>query len=227
MKKVGFIILISGFLFSCMEESEFKIPVDIQFYVDMIRNSETNEQLYFSEGSIILGSFEFEGEREQAEMVEFAREYENGFKINFDPNKATKNLHFQIPQGIYTSIEVSFETYEETDQANLFLKGIYKTASGKEIPFHFQNNVSIYFEIEAEGARGHQIVLKKEDNTAAYVKLDPFYWFQPVTTRAWEEAELVEFNGLPTIMISEEYNENIFELIINRIEDSADVIFED
>ena len=94
IKNVFLLLLLSSFLFSCQDEQEFKIPVEAGFFMDIQQNAISGSRLQFDGGYIIISSFEFKGKREQAEEVDFSREYEQGLIIPFTSSKAVEALHF-------------------------------------------------------------------------------------------------------------------------------------
>jgi hypothetical protein len=226
IKPFYMLLLLVYSLASCQEEQEFKIPVDAGFFMDINRNTVANSRLQFDDGYIVIASFGFEGEREQAEEVEFSREYSQGLAIPFTSDKPVEGLHFQIPQGNYTSISVEFDTFDGFDEDNLLVKGSYKNSEGSRYPLVFILHSSESFEIEAESySDGSQIIIKKEAPVSAYIKLNPVYWFEEVSLSALDEAEVVLWNGVPTIVISEEINEEIYDLVEERLQEGAKVIF--
>lgn len=226
IKYIFFLLLLNSFLFSCQKEQEFKIPVEVGFYMDIQRNVVANSRLQFYDGYIIISSFEFEGDREQASEVEFAREYEHGLKIAFTSDQAVEALKFQIPQGNYTSISIEFETYEGFGENNLVVEGAYQNSEGTHYPLVFVLGSSESFEIEAESySDGNQIIVKKEAPVSAYIKLNPVHWFKTIPHSLLDEAEVVLWNGVPAIVISEEVNEEIYDLIEDRLAEAAEVIF--
>lgn len=226
VKYIYSLLLLSSFLFSCQEEQEFKIPVEAGFYMDIQRNEVATSRLQFYGGHIIISSFEFEGEREQASEVAFSREYEQGLSIPFTSDQAVEAWNFQIPQGSYTSISIEFETFEGIGENNLVIEGSYQNSEGKGYPLVFALGSSESFEIEAESfSDGNQIIVKKEAPVSAYIKLNPVHWFKNIPLSLLDEAEVVLWNGVPTIVLSEELNEEIYDLIEDRLGEAAKVIF--
>lgn len=226
IKHLFSLLLLSSFLFSCQDEQEFKIPVEADFYMDIHRNVVANSRLQFYDGYIIISSFEFEGDREQASEVAFSREYEQGIPIAFTSDQAVEALKFQIPQGNYTGISIAFETFDDFEENNLVVEGSYQTSEGIRYPLVFALNSSESFEIEAESySDGNQIIVKKEAPVSAYIKLNPVHWFKYIPLSLLDEAEVGLWNGVSAIVISEETNEEIYDLIMDRLSEAAEVIF--
>lgn len=194
--------------------------------MDIQKNVVANSRLQFYDGYIIMASFEFEGDREQAREVAFSREYEQGLTIAFTSDQVVEALKFQIPQGNYTSISIAFETFEGFGENNLVVEGSYQNSEGIRYPLVFALGSSESFEIEAESySDGDQIIVKKEAPVSAYIKLNPVHWFKNIPLSLLDEAEVVLWNGVSTILISEEVNEEIYDLIEDRLAEAAEVIF--
>lgn len=225
-KHLFFLSLLSSFLFSCEQEQEFKIPVEVGFYMDIQKNAVDNSRLQFYGGSIIVSSFEFEGDREQASEVEFTREYENGLKTTFTSDQAVEAFQFQIPQGNYNHISIEFETFEGFGENSLVVEGSYQNSEGRRYPLVFALGSSESFEIEAESySDGNQIIVKKEAPVSAFIKLNPVHWFKNIPLSLLDEADVVLWDEVPTIVISEEVNEELYDLIEDRLTEAAEVIF--
>lgn len=230
-KNISFLVLLlSCFFLSCEKEEEFKIPVDVSFAVDMQREQASGSGLRFTEGYAVFSSFEFEGDREQAESVRFEKEYGQGLYVPFFPNQAPGELRFQVPQGSYRRIAVAFETAEgdeedESGRSGLVVKGVYRTGSGNEFPLLFELSSSGEFETEAKSLSGSQIVLKREAPATATIRLNPLYWFQAVPSSSLDDAEVFEVNGVATILINEEANEQIYEIVVSRLGKGDETVF--
>lgn len=200
--------------------------MEVGFFVDIQRNPIAGSRLQFHGGYIVVSSFEFEGEREQAREVVFSKEYKQGLRIPFTSDEAVEALDFQIPQGNYTGISIAFETFEGFGESSMLVQGAYRNSEGREYPLVFVLESSEEFEIQAKSySDGSQIILKKEAPVSAYIKLNPVYWFQAVPLSALDEAEVVLWNGVPTIVISEEVNEEIYELVEDRLDEASEVVF--
>lgn len=226
------VLLLSCLLFSCEKEEEFKIPVEVGFFVDMHRTMDPGSRLQLTEGYIVLSSFGFEGDREQAEKVRFEKEYSKGLFVPFSPDRPIKELLFQIPQGVYNQISISFEVFDEDDsdedaeKSSLVVKGTYRTPSGNIYPLLVELWSSEEFRVKAKSEPdGNQIILKREAPASAHINLNPAYWFQAVPLALLDQAELVELNGVPTILINEDVNEEVYDILESRLGKAAEVVF--
>ncbi len=197
------------------------------FVFDINRIDNSDDRLTFSRGTITLASFDFEGEREQGEDVYFNQTFSGGLTLPFDPDFYIQELDFDIPQGIYTRIDISFETFDEYDEDNIVVEGIYKNPQEETIPILFTFKSGEYFSIVAEDYSGASTIVLNEDiPVKSIIKLDPVHWFQIISNSTFEEADLVEVNGVPTILVSEDENTDIFDLVVDRLDESTEAVFE-
>lgn len=236
--------LLAGTLLSCQETDEFKVSSDVAFRMDIDREANSGGRLNFTGGSITLASFSFEGRREQGADVFFTKEYERGLQIAFDATQPVDALAFQVPQGNYVRIEVELETYDDTAVSGLVLTGSYLHSNGVRYPLRLELSSSVDIEIEASDRSGSkQIVLKQSSPATAKIKLDPIKWFEAVPLSHLDNAVLTAgesegevenegeseeemVSGASYILINEEVNESIYEIIITRVEQSAEIVFE-
>ena len=217
------LVLLSVLMLTSCKKNALKKPTDVDIVMDITRGQSGTNELEFTSGTIYLESFEFAGTRVEGEPFEFEREYPSGLAINFDPNQAIEDLHFDIPQGEYLSLEVEFETYAES-QNSIELNGIYTNSSQVTYPVRFELVSDQNFSISGESEDGSgTIQLNKDIAEMPVIELDPIYWFDIITANMWDNADLVDVNGTPTILINENENAAIYDLIVDRIDDSAEM----
>ena len=238
MKKIATYVffLLAGILWSCEETEEFKIPSDVDFRMDINRGGNPGGRLNFTSGYIIISSFSFEGRREQGGDVFFTKEYERGLLVPFDATQPVDALAFQVPQGNYLRVEVEIETYDDTSVSGLVVSGSYLHSNGTRYPIRFELSSSVDMEIEARDKSGSkEIVLKQSSPATAKIKLDPVKWFAAVPlshldnailTVEESEGEMEGEQGSSYILINEGVNESIYEIIITRIQQSAEIVFD-
>lgn len=219
-------IIFVHFLTTCTDPDPLKLPTDITFTMDINREENSQQNLVFTKGIIILASFDFEGERELGEDIYFSKSFPSGLNVIFDETNAIAELDFDIPQGVYNRISIAFETFDDFEQNCLVVEGVFTNTEDVKTPVKFEFNSSEYFEIVAEDYSGNnQIVLNTNVSVTAKIVLDPIYWFQTVNYSMLEDAELTTISGKPTILVNENTNTNMFELIVGRIDESTECIF--
>ena len=218
------IVFLISSLTSC--KNEWKLPTEVGFKVDINRETSSDGTLVFTDGEIIIEAFEFDGEREQGDDVYFSKSFEQGLIIPFSSSSVVEELDFDIPQGTYSKIVISFETFDEFDNTNVIVNGFYTNSSSERIPIRFEFTPSEEFDIVAVDYSGsNQIILDKDHPVNAQIEINPIHWFQVVSSSSLDDADLVDVNGTQTLLISDDENEDIFDLIIDRLDESLEAVF--
>ncbi len=224
MKNIKLIITIGTIcsLFAC---KKWKEPTDVDFYVDIEKTATINGQLSFSRGYIILDFFDFDADREKGDDVLFDKTFANGLTIPFDAYQVVSELEFVIPQGEYKRVDISFGTFDDNGDICILVEGEYTYSGGDSIPFRFEFTDSEQFKIRADNSNGGNIVLDKDVQSPAKIILDPNHWFQPVPLSYFESANITNLSGTNTIVINKNDNDIIYDIVIDRLDESALIIF--
>lgn len=219
-------------LFFCLtacdkEQNQWKRPADVIMTMDLNRNPNSLNTLFFHTGEIVLASFAIEGERLQAEDISFSKEFSQGLSIPFDPNTAVAELDFEIPQGTYSSIEVSFSTFDDSGLPNIVVEGTYTNSTGVDIPLRFEFMSAETFEIVAEDDLGsNSIVLDENVPLYGKIQLDPIFWFGVISANRLDNASLSNLDGVQTLLISENINADIYDDLADRIDQQTEMRLE-
>ncbi|MCP4442122.1 MAG: hypothetical protein GY810_24695 [Aureispira sp.] len=210
---------------SCKEKDEWKLPSDVQFSMDIKKESPNNNKLTFSGGHIVLSSFAIEGTRTQGENVNFDRPYPNGTKVSFDANSYIEDLGFDIPQGTYDYLKIRFSTHEEVGSNNIVLNGSYKSGN-TTVPIQLEIASKEHFEINAVDNIGKspKVVLSHNSLSQAQITLDPTYWFQTVSNSMLDVADKTIVGSNQTILINMTNNSTIYYKIIDRIDEEMEAV---
>lgn len=221
IKKTFFLLFFSTFLLSCGKWKK-TTTVDFQFEINKISNISF---LNFQGGHIHLQEISFEGGRKQGKDVAFHHSAE-GIKADFTSGGTYPPIVLDIPQGTYNSIEVEVDNKEGvTGEPSILINGTYINGMGST-PFRFEFNSSETFEVEAEADNGGKEIVLIEDMPAiAKVVFDPNYWFSTVTQSMLDNATLTNIMGTPTIVISTSSNEDIYDIVVDRIDDATEAVF--
>lgn len=215
-------ILLALPISSC-RKNKWKKPTDVKTIMDINRLSSSSGNLRFTGGYIRLASFSIQGQREQGDDIYFNQEWSNGAVINFDNSAFQSQLDYDIPQGSYTLFELDFETFDDNGDISILVEGIYTNQSGADIPLRFEFLDAETFEVFAESNDGGPaIILDKDVVSTLAIELDPVYWFQLVSISMLENADLTNISGVPTIVISDSENSDIFDIIADRVDESAE-----
>lgn len=204
---------------------KYKEPTDVDFYVDINKESTVNGQLTFNGGQIIIEYFDFDAEREKGDDVIFSQDFTNGLVIPFDLSNVVPELEFMIPQGVYKRVDIGFRTFDDNGDICILVEGSYNYLAGGSIPVRFEFVDAEQFEIRAENEGGGNIVLDKDVVSPAKIILNPTHWFQPVPVSDFESADIVNLSGTNTILINKNTNDEIYDLILDRLDESALIIF--
>ncbi|XOV67544.1 MAG: hypothetical protein ACFHU9_18170 [Fluviicola sp.] len=224
--KLLIFLVVPLLLASSCKKNQLKQPTDVSFKMDINRNQSSDGKLVFTGGTINLESFSVSGTRQEGDPISFSNSFSGGLLVNFSPTGDIPQLNFEIPQGVYTSLEVSFDTYEGPGGVTIMVNGIYTNNGSVDIPVIFEFMSSETFAIESEDdVNSGVVVLEKDKPVSSLIKLDPIHWFDILTNNQLENATLTNINGTPTILINADTNENLYDLMADRIDESAESVF--
>lgn len=224
--KIKYLFVIGLFVMVSCRKNELKKPSDVSFKVDINRNESSSGHLVFTGGTINLASFDVEGERQEGDDISFSREFSNGLLVEFDPDMNISELAYEIPQGVYERLSISFDTFDDNTDVTIVCLGTYTNGNSESIPVRFEFMSAEYFSIDAEEDSGEtNIILDKDTPANALLELDPIYWFDILSTNQLDNAELVDVEGVQTILINDSVNDGLYDLLSGRVEESTEVLF--
>ncbi len=227
---INFLLIASlAVLPSCKKkkEDQWKIPTSVKFKMDIERSPAVDGNLVFTGGNIVLEYFTFDGKREQGGDVYFSKDY-TALNVAFDENNTVPEWNFDIPQGTYSQIKVSYRTYGNPGDKQIVLTGTYKnTVTNIVYPVKFEIDANGVYNVFAKKSGGsNQIVLEKNTESVATMKMDPVYWFEEVTTGMMDNADLILIDGKQTILINKSTNKPINNEVKSRVtHDVTQLIF--
>lgn len=227
MKRTILIILFVPLLLASCKKNELKKPAEVQFRVVMESSGTTNpsSHLSFTNGHLNLGKIEIEGERVEGDPVLFTRDFSSGLFVNIGSTNGLSDLKFDIPQGTYDSFELVYETFSQGTEKAIQIDGLYENQSQQNIPFRFEFNAVEDFPLSADEDGSSQIILDKEVAENPLISLNPGFWFETVGISLWENASLFDVEGTPTILITSEKNEEIYDIVVDGIDESGELAF--
>lgn len=223
MNLLKYIFIFSLFIVTAC--NKWKKPSDVKFHVDIDKTSTLGGQLNFTGGTFVLEYFDFEGERKKGDDVYFTKDFESGLSIPFNGSQSVSELEFMIPQGEYERIDVGMRTFDDNNTICILVEGIYTYSGGGSIPFRFEFEESEQFKIRAENDNGGNIILDTDVSSPAKIVLDPGHWFEVVPVSFFENADTFNVSGTNTIVINKTDNDNIYNLVVDRIDESVIIVF--
>ncbi|MBI3135475.1 MAG: hypothetical protein HYZ14_12435 [Bacteroidetes bacterium] len=222
MRNKVILVLAVATLISC---KKWKEPTEVGFYMDITETSSIDGQLTFTGGEIVLEYFEFDGERQKGDDVFFTKDFQDGLTIPFDETMKIEAMDFVIPQGIYKRLDIRFKTSDDLTEVSLVVTGNYSFSGGGSVPVRFEIENTQSFEARAEAEDGADIVLDKDIYSPAKIILDPAYWFEPVPASSFDDADLTDIEGVNTLLISKDVNEEIYNMVLDRVDEAVVILF--
>ncbi|NOY36028.1 MAG: hypothetical protein GXO83_00455 [Chlorobi bacterium] len=239
-------VIIAG-VQSCIKE-EFTLPTRVQFLFELTPDPAI-DFLEFNGGDILIRNIEFEGYRQTGDDYFFTHRFTPPLSVKISEFTGD-SLTFDIPQGIYQKIKVRVKMKGEQENTSesgsethggknhreesrdypddnpepkdmaVMLSGSYHTLRGEKVPLVLViDNES--FEGDAVNSSGTgEIVLTRDKDYEGIFTFDPGYAFQVISRKTLEDAERYSWKGVPTILISEETNDEIYELVLYRLQKS-------
>ncbi len=249
IKRISFLqftrILLTGILVftqqSCIDD-ELTTPVRLSLSAIITEQNKTNDNLSFRSGEIIINEIHFNGTREAGGDYSFNTE--PGKKIGpqvFYPQSVNQHelTHFDFPQGIYTLMKWKFklsdglERLEEEDDDDdddigtpgLILQGNYIDHEGVTQEVRIEIDPFELFEclsLADTGDENISIIAGSTYNAALYI--DPYYAFRAISSESLEEADYYDDGIVPVLLISSDSNEDLYEIILYRLQQSVKIV---
>ncbi|MBI4945499.1 MAG: hypothetical protein HY840_03755 [Bacteroidetes bacterium] len=175
----------------------------------------------------MLDKVSFKGERKQGtKEVNLEQQFSSTMPIYLSLNATSPGIKFDIPQGTYSQIEIKLETSTDPSGTALQVNGTYLDSSNNDVAVQFTFSAADVTDIIAKNSSGgNQIVLIADQPATVTIIINPVYWFAPVSESILDEAAEDIENGVPVIQINKDKNQDIYNLIINRINDGCEAVF--
>jgi hypothetical protein len=228
------------YLSGCIKKDELTLPVRIDLKIGISENTFNDNYVTFTGGKIGIRGIMFEGNREAGGDVFFETDPNVNlppllFSISAQPVKISE---FDIPQGIFNYMrwdinlkKIALDELNDDDDdtdapsVGLVISGIYSSLSGSSIPIIIAIDEIEQFSARSYDADGNsKIALSVNKNYEAVLLLDPAYAFHSISRESLEEADVSDDSGTSIIVISSDENDDLYEDLLYRIEQSAKVI---
>jgi hypothetical protein len=203
------------FIFAC-SKSPWKQPTSINFELALSSTSFLTGDLLFHTGYMNLGSFVFDGARQQGGDVYFDTDYDKAVQV---PLKGTatassnsNKLTFDVPQGVYTDLLLHLGTADKP--SDLVLEGDLTLDSGDPVFVRLElQGVERWSVVAKNQARQQQGLTLEGISTNATIVLQPQQWILENQRSLWEAAELEVINGRMTLLINAATNIELYRTI--------------
>lgn len=232
MKRFLYIIIVIFITsFSSCEKDELTLPAEVNFEFSMEshHSGESATSMYgfdIDEGTIVINSIEFDGRRDAGEDYYFTSQFASPLMVEMHTGNTNQTISFDIPQGVYNKIELSFSLGNQNESA-LLLFGKFQQGPFIEVPVRFEYAFQEQIQVRATDQHGNeQIVLKKDTPSTANVIFNTPVFFQLININMLENAVTIDIEGIQTILINNEVNIDIFNLLATQLDNSMSVIFE-
>lgn len=200
--------LLIGF-FGC-EKYKLKQPTSLELNWEMVNNSQSNS-VEFTGGKINSDAFSVEGKRVEGEDVEIDQNFPESV-ISFGVNQGL-GLNIDVPVGNYTEFKLKLDA-NSLNGYSFILNGIY----------HGTDDIAVRIEWNTEQVlefiNNNSFELQKDKNYKCILELDNQSLLQDISSLQWQGATVTSENSIPTIVISKDFNSNIFSEINERIPSS-------
>lgn len=218
-------------LFSC-EEDELTIPsrAELVFSMKPYNSNDENTKLMqgfqIDEGNVVINAIIFEGQREQGEDYYFTNELEKNLEVEMHTGNSSQKISYDIPQGVYNRIDMAFGIGAQ-DTVGLRLAGNFQHDARENVRVVFEYDFEDEIRSRAKNHQGNEeIVLDKDKVAKINVILDASFIFKLINPGMMQYAERRQINNEEIILINNEVNTNLYGLIVSRIDNSFQVIFE-
>lgn len=247
VRKLWIVGLVAGglLLHACVEDT-LKLPAKVSFGLNILSDSSLHF-IRFSSAEIRIREFEFEGYRQAGEDYFFVHNFSTPFEVQYNVPVYPDELTFDIPQGVYTKMKVKVKMDELKDgtgspgsekeredsvdveipeQSSFVLRGFYSTMYGREIPFLLLIDNENFEGDIISNTSGNGIVISRDKDYTGTMTIHAGYAFKALSRHSLEDAELMFANHGETMVISKDHNDDIFEILLYRLQQSFSVILE-
>lgn len=226
MQKRILLLIAIAFLGACSadDSANFKAPSSLLFTIDVDRSPSKLGRLEFTGGFLRMSSFQLDGDRVEAEDYFFQNGYNPPIEIIFDTLEISPYLQFDLPQGIYNTIQLNFEI-PSANINTLEVYGRHKNAQGTWIDLRLEVDSFEHFSFLGRNANGNtEIVLQEGFSRVGKIVLNPAHWFSALSWEQLEAADRAFYNGDSLILINRNMNSGLYNEIDNRLDELNQLI---
>lgn len=230
---------------SCIEDT-LKLPARVSFGFN-IQNDTALHFIRFTGVELRVKEFEFEGYRQAGEDYFFDHYFTTPLEVRYNTPVFPDELTFDLPQGVYTRMKVKIKVDDLEDGTNdrepglgredsidyvmpetpsFVLRGFYRYMHGQEIPFLMViDNEQFVGDVISNGSNS-DIVISRDRQYQGTLTFRAGYAFKALSRHSLENADIALASNMETMVISKDHNEDIYEILLYRLQESFTVILE-
>ncbi len=208
------VFLLSFFLLSCGKE-DFTKPSPTSFSFLLRGTSNSIDHLSFSKIHFLIKEFEFEGMRDNAPDFFFEKAFDEDLKLEWPAS--VKMLDFEIPQGVYETVEISFRL-SGSNGNSVTIEGIYRSLEqDRNVLLLAEIGRNLTLEMAAQKEDGSAAIsFSKGTLNEASIEFDATGLFGTISRDRMEQA-VNELDSKGTLIISEELNSDILSILESQL----------
>jgi len=213
--------LFTFLLTACASDESFdlKAPGSLSLSLDMSREPIKLGTLEFSNGYLRISGLQLDGDRVQAEDYFFQNGYQPPIQVPIDSTWIDGNLFFDLPQGIYNTIQLDFEI-PSANIPTLYLEGRFRDSTNLWVNLKLEIDSFERFSLLAQNPQGEtEIVLQEGIESRGLIRLNPEHWFSGISIEQLRQAERTLIGGEEILLISRNVNSNMYSEIDNRLDE--------
>ena len=224
--KYLFLLLLATAVFglsSC--KKKWKQPTEVSFKFQLNGNSNAGP-VKFTNAYLLLNKVSVSADRKQSPPHVDLQQQLNNLALNFSTTPSSTVFKFDVPQGTYSNFNLKYETSTNQSGYSMLINGTYIDSTGNTLALQFVFSAADVMNLNAKNnSGGNEIVLVEGHPTTATINLNPNYWFAAISSDMLDEADQETINGVQTITIDFDTNDDLYNLIANRIKEGNQCIF--
>ena len=234
VRKLLFLIAVVAGLVSCKDELTLPAEVDFKFGMVPFTNDDAEAKsagkspsvgYAIDHGEFVVEAIEFDGRRDQGKDVYFISNLSQKIVAELDKETTNIAVKFDVPQGSYNRIDIILHLGRNSD-APLVLIGNLNQGQAASVPIRFEFGFADEISIRAKAKSGTSIVISRDKVTSAMVVVDTEFLFRFINPRVIALADMVDVDGVQTLLINHQRNVSIFNQVASRFHNSISVVFE-
>lgn len=224
------IVLISIGLSSC-EPDDLSKPVRVHFEISFVETHEAISYLTFDKIIMDIEKISFSGIRQEGNDVLFNTQPGEslGLHILTPQHNSAYITYFDLPQGIYRQMRWDLELgeidediypddYIDSDDFGFIIEGSYTRLDGSTILLFIAIEEEEVIRVESVNEEGEVPVPVLTDNVyTVFLEIDPYDFMRNISRVMLEQAETDEEDDIEFIEISEDENEELYNLVLFQL----------